>query len=103
MALLACWGMRPSSAHAAQLRPAMQVCTETSTIDAGHCPLGLRPQRLRQILVAALEQWPQYNYGTLRSAYNAGTLRIEQVTHPSGLPAYLVEYDGLEVCVLILI
>lgn len=63
----------------------------------------LSSQLLRKILVAVLQEWTQYNYGTLRSAYNHGTLQISPTSHPSGVPAYIVEYDGLEICVLITI
>lgn len=61
----------------------------------------LTPQLLQNILEAALQEWTQYNYGTLRSAYNLGTLQISPTSHPSGVPAYIVDYDGLEICVLI--
>jgi hypothetical protein len=68
------------------------------------CP-GLSSQKLKAILLGALAEWPvphNYTYGTFRSAYNHGTLVIDETWHPSAQRmAYNVTFGGLTVCVLL--
>lgn len=64
---------------------------------------GISAQLLQKILRAALDQWPianNYSYGTLRSAYNHGSLVIYHHPDPN-LNAYFVAFEGLNVCVLL--
>ena len=71
---------------------------------AAECP-GLSAQLGKKILEQALAEWPvanNYTYGTFRSAYNHGTLIIDETWHPTALRlAYNVTYGGLTVCVLL--
>lgn len=62
----------------------------------------LSSQTVHQVLLLALQLWPQYNYGNLRSAYSHGDLTIAPTSHPFG-QAYFVDYEGVEICVLIAI
>jgi hypothetical protein len=57
-------------------------------------------QLLHNILMACLHEWPQYNYGQLRSAYNSGELTIVPV-QKVGHVQYDIIYEGVELCVLI--
>lgn len=63
------------------------------------------PFLLRRILLGALQQWPHHSYAELRVAYARGQLTITPTAHPNGYPAgglaFLVNYDGIEICVLI--
>jgi hypothetical protein len=58
----------------------------------------ISPQELHFVLKAASEIW-SVNYGTLRSAYNHGTLQIF-ILRKNGHRAYDVMYQGNEICVL---
>ena len=95
--LLVLIGVQPSTSAATTTSQSRNQFIETGKIASDH----LTPQLLQKILEATLQEWTQYNYGTLRSAYNLGTLQITPTSHPSGVPAYIVDYDGLEICVLI--
>jgi hypothetical protein len=66
-------------------------------------PPEINAQLLQKILRAALDQWPianNYSYGTLRSAYNHGSLVIYHHPDPN-LNAYFVAFEGLNICVLL--
>jgi hypothetical protein len=90
------------------------VCMAGPTTAASHptlipsamdAPTFLSQAELKAILKQALAEWPvshSYTYGTFRSAYNHGTLTIDEIWHVAEERlAYNVTYGGLTICVLL--